>query len=156
MLMNEVIIDQAHEHWMADNRPLELGRVLYDNLLSEERPMWAASILRLVYTRTRVMPEIDQLLAIAETPARWSEALTSLDVLRGMTLLDKNELHNEVVGMAHKVAQVIYNASGQPDPFPYDVGWKMIADLHTIVNLVNNNDFTAHVWEVLIAPFKEG
>ena len=57
--------------------------------------------------------------------------------------------------LAHKVAQVVYNASGQPDPFPYDVGWKLIADLHTIVNLVNNDAFTAHVWEVLIAPFKD-
>ena len=154
LYMNQMIIDQAHEHWIADNRPLELGRVLYDNLLTEERPQWAASILRLAYTRTRIVPEIDQLLSIAENPTRWNEALTMLDTLRGLTLAEKNDLHNEVIVLSQKVAQVIYNASGQPDPFPYDVGWKMIADLHTIVNLVNNSAFTAHVWDVLIRPFQ--
>jgi hypothetical protein len=153
--MNQDVIDQAHEHWMADNRPLELGRVLYDNLPTEKRPLWAASLLRLAYTRTRLIPEIDQLLDIVENPTRWNEALEALDSLRGTTLLDRNALHLEVVDLAQKVAKVTHNASGQPDPFPNDTGYRMIVDLHQIVNLVNNTDFTAHVWDKLIAPFKD-
>jgi hypothetical protein len=153
--MNQNIIDQAHEHWMADNRPFELGRLLYDNLPTEKRPQWAASILRLAYTRTRIVSEIDFLLTIAEDPKRWNEALQALDSLRGITLVDRNALHYEIVDMAQKVAKVTHNASGQPDPFPNDIGCRMIVDLHQIVNLVDNNAFTAHVWDKLIAPFKD-
>jgi hypothetical protein len=151
--MNQAVIDQAYEHWMADNRPLELGRVLYDNLTLEQRPLWAASILRLAYTRTRIVPEIDQLLKVAEDPTRWHEALQSLDSLRGITIVDKNVLHHEIVDMAQKVAKITHNTSGQPDPFPDDIGYRLIVDLHQIVGLVDNDAFTSHVWDKLIAPF---
>jgi hypothetical protein len=152
--MNQQIINEAYEYWLADNRPLELGRVLYDNLPTAQRPVWAASILRLAYTRTNLVPEIDRLIEVAENPQRWHEALAMLDALRGLTLLEKNELHNEVVILAQRVAKVTHNASGLPDPFAHDVGWKMIADLHEIVSLVNNEAFTQHVWDVLVAPYQ--
>src|SRR5438105_4438622 len=49
-------IDQNHLkaarlHWLS-SRPLEAGRLIYDNLPVPVRPAWAAGILRLVLSRS--------------------------------------------------------------------------------------------------------
>ncbi|NWF69571.1 MAG: hypothetical protein HXY40_10845 [Chloroflexi bacterium] len=150
---NRQIIDEARVYWEADNRPLDLGRVLYDALLPAQRPPWAAGLLRLASTRIDVVPELERVLALAENPARWKDALYELDVLRSMTVKERNPLYNDIIALAQKVAQVTHNASGEPDPFPHDVGWKMIVDLHEIVLRINNPAFSEHVWHVLIEPF---
>jgi len=147
------IIAQAHEHWMADDRPLELGRVLYDHLPSAQRPLWAASILRLASTRIDAIPEIIELLNIAENRERWGDARALLDSLAKLTVVD-NVLQRWVMALALKVAQITCNALEHPPRFPHDVGWKLIADLHEIVNLVNNDAFTAQVWDVLVTPYR--
>ncbi|MFN8372296.1 MAG: hypothetical protein U0694_05390 [Anaerolineae bacterium] len=151
MSRHQDIIAQAHEHWMADDRPLELGRVLYDPLPPAQRPLWAASILRLASTRIDEIPEIVELLSIAENRERWGEARALLDALANRMALE-NALQQWVVALAVKVAQITCNALEHPQRFPHDVGWKLIADLHEIVNLVNHDAFTAQVWDVLVAP----
>jgi hypothetical protein len=152
--MNQRVIDEARAHWVADNRPLELGQVLYDNLAVEQRPEWAASLLKLVYSRINSLPDIDMLLEIAPVRERWHEALKVFNNLRNFTLRSDNRLYNSVLSMARKTAKVIYNASGRTSPFDHKTGWELVVDLHEIVNRVNDEAFTKEVWETLIAPYK--
>ncbi len=50
------------------------------------------------------------------------------------------------VGLAELVAKVIYNATNPPDEFDGDSGWWVAVCLKSILDLLNDDEFSRLMW----------
>lgn len=136
---------QAAENWRV-GRPLEAGRLIFENLPPDVRPQWAARILRLVLTRSGIESSLfAQVLHTADHQAMWGNghrvfstlraSVLELDELEGRCGLTKEqELLRSILSLAELVAKVTYNAVNPPDEFDEDSGWWIAAFLRGFVD----------------------
>jgi hypothetical protein len=159
--MNGFYLKQAAELW-ANGKPLEAGRLVYENLPVEERPKWAARILKLILGKSGIQSsQLDKLLDIANNKHLWKEGHSVFDSIRDSTLqLDElrrtrklsvdETLQNSVLSFAELVAKVVYNATNPPDEFDEDSGWWIAACLRGFVdNRWTDEAFEKEAWESL-------
>lgn len=121
ILMNEqqhreTLVAEALAHWQ-ERRPLEVGRLLFEALPDEVRPVWAARILRLVLEKSglsgdstqksspwnwlqRLRPqremfpyrEVGHVLTLAASPEEWHRAHDAFSAVRTQVLrLDQQQ-----------------------------------------------------------------
>jgi hypothetical protein len=154
---NSNYLNQASEYWRI-GQPLEAGRLIFENLPTEIRPRWAASILKSVVERTGVKsPPIEHILHLADRPSEWKDAHKAFSEARDLTLkLDKltprsaeQALLLQHMGLAELVAKVIYNATNPPDEFDEDSGWWVAVCLKSILDLLDDDDFSKLMWLAL-------
>jgi hypothetical protein len=84
-------LTRAAEFWEG-GKPIEAGRLVFENLPSDVRPAWAPRILRLVLEKSGVAR--DQFLRTLDTadhPRQWANGHRCFDILRG-TVLELDEL----------------------------------------------------------------
>lgn len=148
--MKSKIIDEAFDYW-SSKKPLESGRIIYNQIPNDQRPIWAAEILNLCRRLTSSVPEIDAVYEIALNQQRWKEAHDAFSRVRNLTLaFEKSKSKNSVYGgllyLAENTAKVIYNASGEPAPFDYDSGWWLVSNLRYIVDEIKSSEFEAKAW----------
>jgi hypothetical protein len=122
------------------NRGEYVGRTLYHRLQPCQRPPWAAAILELACSLiSEVPPEVLELRSIADDPARWPEAYDQFHALRALTLVavelpEKLRLGTSFLRLAENAAMVVYNGSGQPMPFDYACGSRLVKFLQEMAN----------------------
>ncbi len=154
-------LDRAHEHWRG-GQPLEAGRLVYENLAIQVRPVWAARILRFVLDKSGIEHSLfEQVLYTADHRAMWGNGHRAFSTLRTSTLkldelrrtrgLTKDEsLLGEVLSLAELVAKVTYNATDPPDEFDEDSGWWIAACLRGFVdNVWRDDDSSKAAWSAL-------
>ena len=150
------LLEAARHDWDA-GRLLQAGRLLYERLLPEQRPGWAAAALELVRSRFPPTAAVDTVLALAGDTSRWHEGHAAFQAVRYLTLLAEREAkpaqpdprYYSFLMLAENTAKVIYNASGSPAPFDRDSGWWVVCCLHSLVGLFDDPGFSSEAWEVV-------
>lgn len=148
--MNRELADEAKRLWDT-GQSLEAGRLLYEHIPAKSRPIWAASVLVIAQRHVSALPEVETILAIANDPSRWREASDAFWAIRELTLQAKDPLCEGVLTLAENVAKVIYNSSGHSPLFDHDSGWWIAQNLKYITEQINDPDFAAEAWLVLVA-----
>ncbi len=159
-----VIRERAAQYW-SSGQPLEAGRLIFENLPTEVRPKWAASILRLVTNRSGASSEaFEQVLYDAEHQSMWADGHRAFDTLRQSTLRlegrrgrldDGEQLQISVLSLAELVAKVTYNAANPADPFDEDSGWWIAKILRDLVDhRWTDEAFSKEAWSALC--FQQG
>jgi hypothetical protein len=154
--MDTTLIDLARAEWDA-GRSLEAGRLLYDSLLPQERPAWAAAALELLRPRVRRIRQVDVVLALARDPSRWTEGHRAFQAVRELTLRAeqwaslgrRDPLRYAYLMLAENTAKVIFNATGGLRSFDADCGWWVARCLYDAVELLDDPELRSQAWEVL-------
>jgi hypothetical protein len=150
MLKQDIIIE-ASKRW-SSGQTLEAGRILYEYLPNNQRPLWAARILAHCLQLIRSVREIDTIYEIAMDKTRWKEAHEAFGALRELTLKAERsksnyEIYAGILSLAENTAKVAYNASGEAAPFDHNAGWRIISNLRHIVDKVKDVEFEVMAWE---------
>lgn len=153
--MKNTLIDEAFAHWSMGN-PLAAGLLIYEQIPNEQRPRWAAQILAECLPLIPNVPEISEVYEIAGAPLRWAEAYAAFSDVRQRTLEAERThstdlIYKSVLSVAENAAKVTYNASGQPAPFDYEAGARLVRDLRCVVDEVNRPEFESKAWAVVIS-----
>lgn len=149
-------LDSASQYW-CKGKPLEAGRLIFENLPKGVRPKWAASILESVVRRTGIRcAPIENILYVARHPSEWKKAHAAFSSARRLTL-ELNNLETrdpeqtlllQHLGLAELVAKVIYNATNPADEFDADSGWWITVCLKNILDLLGDEEFSNSMWRV--------
>jgi hypothetical protein len=151
------MISRARELW-NNGQTLDAGKVIYECLPVEARPLWAARVLRLVVKRTGIISQpIEHAIGIANTPRDWGKANGAFLTLRVATLelenlqerSPKQELLLNNMLLAELVAKVTYNATSPSDEYDEDSGWWIAQCLKDILDLINDEKFSIVAWTTL-------
>lgn len=166
----ECWMNAAAEYW-HNNQPLDAGRVLFECMPAESRPLWAARILRLVLEKSHTDPRspFQLVLHSAEHPHRWACAHRAFGLVRDSLLQLDEDVRREgvtdqkadsyivtqksmpawLLRLAELVAKITYNAADPFDPFDYDAGWGIAVALQRFVNMWKDEEFSKEAWVVL-------
>jgi hypothetical protein len=157
---DENYLETARKYWEG-GQPVEAGRLIHDNLPAEDRPAWAARILRLVLDRSGAnRSAFTRILKTADNPRWWANGHRCFDLLRDETLriekvekkrkLTKDEeMFAYLLSLAELVAKVTYNAVDPPDAFDEDSGWWIAACLRPFVDMWKDEQFSNAAWSAL-------
>jgi hypothetical protein len=111
--------------------------------------------IELCQTKIQENEVLKSVYKIATEPKRWSSAHDKFSDVRQLLLsADADEepidsLYEAVLEIAEKVCKVTYNASGEPAPFDYDSGYKLVCSLRRMVNLIGDSEFEKLAWYVV-------
>ena len=145
-------IKEAKPYWEG-GYPLKAGELLYEHIRQDYRPLWALEVLELCMPLTKSIAEIDELCNIIRSPDRWAEAHEAFSSVRQLTLKTEHNnsdpIYTGVLSLAENVAKVTYNASGEPAPFDYNSGYRIVSDLRHIVDQLCDNAFDNKAWYVV-------
>ena len=154
-------LKQAAEYW-ENGKPLEAGRMIYESLPLDSRPIWASRILKLILEKSRIQSsQLDYLLKVADNKHLWKEghrafsdircSVLKLDELRrNRSLSDDESLQGDVLSFAELVAKVVYNATNPRDEFDEDSGWYIGASLRGFVDVEWPDEaFAKEAWNLL-------
>lgn len=125
--MNPKARAKAVERWRQGDQ--KVGRLIFEAIKPEDRPSWAARVLRIVISELDAPPAaVLRVLEIAGDEKRWGEAHAAFQAVRELTLREEKAggdrgVRYLVLFVAENCAKVIYNASGRPAPFDFDTGW---------------------------------
>jgi hypothetical protein len=150
---------RALGYWRR-GQALEAGRVVFEHLAPEDRPRWAANVLRTVLAKTGLqIPAIQHVLDLAEQPQEWRAAHSAFSILRGSTLqlahLRRRSREQRCLlyhlFLAENVAKVIYNATDPRDKFKEDSAWWIAVCLKRLVDAIDRPQFADTAWAALTA-----
>jgi len=150
--MKEKYIKEAKPYWEGGD-PLKAGELLYEHIRQNHRPLWALEVLELCMHLTKGIAEIDELCNIIRSPNRWAEAHEAFSSVRELTLKTEDSssdpIYTGVLCLAENVAKVTYNASGEPAPFDYNSGYRIVSNLRYIVDQLDDKAFENKAWYVV-------
>ena len=100
-------------------------------------------------------PELQRLVDISFDPARWFEAHTAFQDIRGLTMDNERRGFSQsrrqlVLDIGETAAKVICNASGGAAPFDYHAGWQMAPRVKRLVQDIADSAFEEQCWHLLI------
>jgi hypothetical protein len=148
------IIQALYSHWESGD-VFQAGVLLYERIPRLLRPQWGAELLEVVSRSIFNAPEIEAVIAFARTPEQWADGLDHksnaahnfFDAVRHLTLQierqEKRQPFESVLLLAENVAKVTYNAYRYRAPFDHDAGWWITANLKSIIDTMNNLEFTS-------------
>jgi hypothetical protein len=157
---NSGCMERAKECWQS-NQPLEAGRLIYENLPVEDRPLWAARILRLALEKSGAdRSHFERILDTVDHPRQWGNGHRCFDILRQATLeldnlrrrralTEDEEILAHLIFLAELVAKVTYNAVDPSDPFDENSGWRIAAALQWFTGIWNDEVFAKAAWLAL-------
>jgi len=147
--------------WVSGDPSQAAGREIFEAIRNEERPAWAASVLRWCASRYGGdVAKVELVIEIADHESRWSEAHDAFRRVRDQTLRHDRPGRSDgqlvaLLYVAEIAAKVTYNASGAPAPFDADSGWWMGRNLRHFVSTVPDADVAAReAWDRLVAPLR--
>lgn len=156
-------LERAAGYW-RENQALEAGRLIFEHLPPDVRPMWAVRILKLVQDMASVNSKpISRSVFLALNREQWHKAHRAFSDLRRVTLqlqekrnrsglTKEEELLGWVVALAELVAKVTYNATNPEDEFDEDSGWWIAASLKAFVGYFQDAKFSNEAWSALAPP----
>lgn len=151
-------------HEWLHNPSLNLGRRLFERVPDDQRPAWAASVLRSVLPVVFTCPPtVANVLTVADAPAKWGTAHAAFTAVRLVVLrLDEkrrrqalsleDDVFGHVLGIAELVAKVTYNATHPRDEFDEDSGWFIAGNTRALVALLHDPTFERAAWDALSRP----
>ncbi len=157
-------IAEAYALW-EDNQGKQAGRVIYEHLRQNERPAWAAEILRVVLKRVPGHPEAEEVIRLASDSDTWHLARPQFSRIRQVTLRTTEQLPLNCLLLAENVAKVVYNAIAPSAPFDAlapsvlfdaDSGWAVVSCARIITQIIDDPPFTAKVWAAIIQSSQTG
>jgi len=153
---------RAEGLWRS-GRAVDAGRMILEAVPSNDRPAWAAGVLRWALTKSNIPPiwQFYVILDIAETPECWRRAHQAFSNVRALTLiLDKKnkqgqltheeQLIHTISSIAELVAKVSYNASNPADEFDEDSGWWIADVLKGVSDSLDEEGMTSEIWKILV------
>ena len=162
---NKILLkNEALKLW-NENKGIELGRLVFNEISINQQPVWAGKILTLVYGTSDLKHEtIEELLDIINFPEKWKNGKIIFSKIRRSVLdFDKKQerkhtLSEEEIAicgmliLAEQVAKVTYNATSPFDEFDEDSGhWipYLLRDF-TKTTPWDSESFSQKAWEALI------
>lgn len=148
--------ESLHELW-ASGEALRAGRAIYEAIPNASRPSWGADILEVACSQVPHVPtQVRAVIELAREPQRWREAHAAFSDVRNLTLAEESshaggEVFASLLAVAENAAKVVYNASGEPAPFDYNCGYRLVKSLRHLVETVGSPEFEQHVWALLEA-----
>jgi hypothetical protein len=154
---------RIRKYWEGD-QAVEAGRLVYESLTPNERPTWAAGVLKIVIDRSGIQEgPFEEILAIAQDKAKWRTAHEAFSRLRCATLQlddlkrtrglsEPQQLMAWALSLAELVAKVTYNATAPADEFDIDSGWWIADSLRGFVDLWRDEKFSRAAWTALLPP----
>ena len=151
--MEQKVSVKAQKYWNLE-QPLEAGRLIYEHLPKEGRPIWAAKILQKVLYLVPKTMEIEAIFEIVNDPSRWCEAHDVFMTIRSVTLRTQDPLYLNILELAEIVAKVTYNSGECPAPFDHNSGWKLAKTLKSIIRQIDDPLFTDKMWLIFFEENK--
>ena len=161
-LIFENLPNDVRPKWAARILRLVLGRSgVGPSRFDGARPKWVGRVLRTVLAAIGVRSVLfEHVLYIADHPWQWGRGHRAFDKLRNsllwlemqrdaLGLTEKQKLLVSLLDLAELVAKVTYNASGPPDPFDEDAGWRIAARLRGFVEWFDDEGFSEEAWSAL-------
>ena len=147
--MNKEVSKTAYKLW-SENKGLEAGKIIFEEIPQNKRPLWASNILSECLKLNRSIPEFITIINTARNSAEWENAHDVFQSDRKLTLLDEKSRSKDLVFrgilfLAENTAKVSYNATNSDTSFDHDSGWWIIQNLKYIVDKVNNSDFEKRI-----------
>ena len=143
--------ERARDYWNT-GRPFQAGKMIYEQLSKEDRPVWAGNSLDLCRHRFPRVGEVDQVYFVACDPTHWLRAQQSFEAVRALAVGGDSPFSgaNLLFRLAEDTAKVIYNASGGPAPYDHNAGWRLVEDLHAICEFLDDPEFTKEAAEAAL------
>jgi len=144
--------DQASKHWQ-EGKALEAGRILFELLPPQDRPLWAADILDFCRALIPSIVEVDTVSAVAKDQQRWMQGHKAFQAVRGLLLKADNSGQTEslsysVLFVAENADKLAHNASHPPDRFDEDTGWWLMVNLRDVLCKVNKQELEDKAWSI--------
>ena len=149
-------VESLHELW-ASGEARRAGQAIYEAIPNASRPAWAADILEVASSQVPLVPtQIRAVAEIAREPKRWREAHAAFSDVRHLTQADQSsyagdQVYASLLVVAENAAKVVYNASGEPAPFDYACGYRLVVSLRHLVDAVGSPELEQRVWGLLVA-----
>lgn len=154
------IAHQAYLLWQK-GQSLDAGRLIFEKLPLQTRPIWAAKILKIVIEKAGIVDSsFRRILKIADNPDLWKDAHAAFSEIRREVLkLDKlrqNGLSAEqdtfccILSLAELVAKVTYNATEPSDEFDEDSGWWIVPSLRAFGDSWKDAEFLEKAWNTVV------
>src|SRR5688572_28556920 len=104
---------RARDYW-ATGRPLQAGKMVYDQLSKDYRPHWAGNILDLCRRRFPRVREVDDVYFISCDHTHWPRARKAVDAVLALTLSETAPFPGAhlLFRLAENTAKVIDSACG--------------------------------------------
>ena len=152
-------IVEAEKNWRFGRMGV-VGYLLCEGLPVERRPAWAAGVLKLACSVVSQVPkEVNALLELSHDANSWKEGKAAFRAIRLLTLSafraepEAESANSRLLYLAESTAKVIYNASGEPEPFDSDAGWWVPQRSVELVQKVGDHLY-GPLWEALIWPWQ--
>lgn len=129
-----------------------LGYHAYESLANDQRPLWAAEILRLSMDVLHAdLPELCHVVELGRDSRRWGDGHRAFGAVRALTQTNQRRVPIDsqlqlLLQIAETAAKVIYNASGLPAPFDSDAGWLMASRVAALVQSAVDPEFHRRVF----------
>jgi hypothetical protein len=158
--MDAATIAEARALWDS-HKPYEAGRLIYEALPNDRRPFWAADILDLCLGALPstdeledAIDEMEDLCALARRALTWRDAHDAFSRVRDHTLAEDRThaggpVYVALLEVAENVAKVTYNASGQPAPFDYNCGYRLVCCLRHFFDQIGSPKLEAEAWTLM-------
>jgi hypothetical protein len=149
--MSHAYQQRAREYWES-GRPLQAGKMIYENLPKEFRPHWAGNVLDVGRRRFPQVREVDEVYFISCAAPHWERARQAFEAVRALTLANPAAFPGAALlfRLAENTAKVIYNASGGPASYDHNAGWKLVEDLHAMCEFLNDPEFTVEAAKAVL------
>jgi len=151
------ILKRAYDLWMSD-QALEVGKIIYERLPDEIRPIWAATVLEFALPFVTMRPEMERLLEMVKNKEQRKDAHKLFEVIRSLTLCEERSkaprsrqatIDFSALYLAENVAKIVYNASNPDDPFDHDTGWWIPVCLSHLIQKIGNGELMEQAWVML-------
>ena len=162
--MDSKISKELHKLW-NENKLLEAGKIVYESLPNNSRPLWASDILTECVKLINPVSEFLLVIRTAKTPNEWKNAHKVFQEVRNLTLKDeknigKNFVYTGLLSLAENTAKVTYNSfcanlaidyqysSEFLPPFDEDSGLWIVQNLKYILEQVKDSNFEKRALKV--------
>jgi hypothetical protein len=138
--------------WDA-GKALQAGRILFEAMPEQERPVWAGDILRFCCNYSSTVPaEVAAVLDLTRCNSEWHRGHEVFDTLRRLTLrIERDQVAADtitrgIIGVAENVAKVVYNATSPGDPFDAESGWWIVSNVYWMHQHITDETFAERAW----------
>jgi hypothetical protein len=142
--MRRATTEQVLDEW-RNGDAYAAGAKLCRSVPADRQPVWARRLMAACCGGTCDIPPVQRLLTIAADPVRWHEARTVFQQLRTQRMMVNDGRTRLLLELAEEAAEVIYNATGPPDPFDADSGADLAMAVRRYVDDADDGDLVAQV-----------
>jgi hypothetical protein len=148
--LTRAIVENTKQLWESGDA-IQAGRIIFEAIPNAKRPSWAASVVSFCQPLFSVLPEINEVLTIAQNSSRWREAYEAFQAVRRANLANRDAALENYYRVGELAAKVTYNAceESKSAPFDKDSGSKLVGILRAICEMKKDKNFTEEAFRVV-------